>query len=211
MSVAKAICACVDRAKQAQLLAERAAAAAAAAASKSENDATKDDSIPQVSPVVIGADDLLLLFTYLLLRTGVPSLLAELAFLGDFIPDHQRCTMQGYYLATANAAAELLTSEQFQATIAKREGQASTTQAETEVKEEEKENKDENATRSDIVANSSTSTSSSSPTNPLEPLRVMTSPISSEDTENRPITDTPDESSSSSTDAPTVTYSDSIV
>jgi len=60
--------------------------------------------------VVISADDLLLLFSYLLVhsRGSVSNLTAELAFMSDFIPDHQRCTMQGYYLTTQVCCAELL-------------------------------------------------------------------------------------------------------
>ena len=105
--VAKAICACVDEAKQAQAKAQRKAG----------------EGEIQVAPVVIGADDLLLLFTYLLLHSGVPSLWCEFSYLSDFIPDHQRCTMFGYYLATFTAAAELLMSEQFHETMRQREGQ----------------------------------------------------------------------------------------
>lgn len=95
VSVAKAICACVDRAR---------------ATDASSGNASAGPSNSSPSPVVIGADDLLLLFTYLLLRGQLPSLLSELAFLSDFIPDHQRCSMYGYYVATTQAAAELLLS-----------------------------------------------------------------------------------------------------
>lgn len=115
VSVAKAICACVDQAKQAQIKHQQLQQA-------NESELTAGASNTQNSPVVIGADDLLLLFTYLLIHTSVPNLLAELSFLSDFIPEHQRCTMQGYYLATTQAAAELLMSEDFHATIQRREG-----------------------------------------------------------------------------------------
>ena len=123
VSVAKAICACVDQAKvQAQARAQAAEAAAAAASDSPSPAASAASSLP--SPVVIGADDLLLLFAYLLIHSRVENLVAELAFLADFIPEHQRCTMQGYYLATTQAAAELLASDELQQTIAQREAAA---------------------------------------------------------------------------------------
>jgi len=104
VSVAKAICACVDQANQQQQQQQQQRQAA-------EGDKASAAASP-ISPVVIGADDLLLLFVYLLVhsRLGVPALLAELAFLADFIPEHKRCTMEGYYLAVSTAAAELITS-----------------------------------------------------------------------------------------------------
>jgi len=97
VGVAKAICACVDQAKQAQARAAEAGPASSSSSSSS-------------SPVVISADDLLLLFTYLLVhaRRSVPSLAAELSFLADFIPAHDRCRMSGYYLAVTTSAAELI-------------------------------------------------------------------------------------------------------
>jgi hypothetical protein len=51
----------------------------------------------------------------------VRDLPAELAFLADFIPEHQRCTMQGYYLATTQAAAELIASDELKQAIAQKE------------------------------------------------------------------------------------------
>jgi hypothetical protein len=90
VSAAKAICACVDEARIRQ------------------QQAASPTSTP--ARVVIGADDLLLLFSYLLIhsRTRVPSLTAELLFLSDFIPEHQRCTMSGYYLSVTISCRLLL-------------------------------------------------------------------------------------------------------
>ena len=121
VSVAKAICACVDQAKQAQAARQQHASALSPSSSPSAAPA----------PVVIGADDLLLLFAYLLIHARSGALLAELAFLADFIPEHQRCTMQGYYLATTQAAAELLASDELKHSIAQREGAAAAAPATT--------------------------------------------------------------------------------
>lgn len=56
------------------------------------------------------ADDLLILFTRLIMKAKIPHLIAEINFMDDFMLEQKRVTMGGYYLATTRAAAELLLS-----------------------------------------------------------------------------------------------------
>jgi len=97
--VAVKICECVDRDKLEQ---------AAAAGPPSSSQPAK----PKRS-TVIGADDLLLLYTYIVIKSNVPHLCAEINFMDDFLPDHQRCLMKGYYLATMQAVVEFISSDDF--------------------------------------------------------------------------------------------------
>jgi hypothetical protein len=55
-----------------------------------------------------GADDLLILFTYIITYADVPYLLAEMNFMDDYMDDKHRCMMTGYYLATTQASTELI-------------------------------------------------------------------------------------------------------
>jgi hypothetical protein len=48
--------------------------------------------------VYSGADDLLLLFTYIITYADVPHLMAEMNFMDDYMDDKHRCMMTGYYL-----------------------------------------------------------------------------------------------------------------
>ena len=72
--------------------------------------------------VVINADDLLLLFTYLLIantnderdgEAGGACWHAQLALMSDYLTDKQRCMLRGYYLATMQAALELVMTDDF--------------------------------------------------------------------------------------------------
>ena len=65
--------------------------------------------------VVINADDLLLLFAYLLISatassspSTTPRWHAHLSLMSDYTTDKQRCMLRGYYLATMQAALELV-------------------------------------------------------------------------------------------------------
>ncbi len=55
-----------------------------------------------------GADVLLILFAYIIVKARVPSLWAELQVMDDFISEKHRCMVTGYYLATTQAAVELV-------------------------------------------------------------------------------------------------------
>jgi len=60
--------------------------------------------------VVIGADDLLLLFTHILIRSRLPHLHAEIRFMDEYMTEQHRMLMTGYYLATTQAASEMIMS-----------------------------------------------------------------------------------------------------
>ena len=93
------------------------------------------DEVHGGSAVVINADDLLLLFTYLIItltngttaaaadadETGsdgsdgcmVACWHAQLSLMSDYLTDKQRCMLRGYYLATMQAALELVMTDDF--------------------------------------------------------------------------------------------------
>jgi DNA mismatch repair ATPase MutL len=58
--------------------------------------------------IVIGADDLLVLFVSLIVKGRVPSLHAQTQMMHDYTPEQDRFLMPGYYLATTQAAMELM-------------------------------------------------------------------------------------------------------
>jgi hypothetical protein len=64
-------------------------------------------------PVIINADDLLILFCYLLARCRkkLVYLSAQLAMMSDYLNAEQRVTLRGYYLATLQAAVELIQTD----------------------------------------------------------------------------------------------------
>jgi len=56
----------------------------------------------------IGPDDLLSIFSYLLINTHCDSFISQLQFIDDLVADNVRCDVMGYYLATARAATNIL-------------------------------------------------------------------------------------------------------
>jgi len=56
----------------------------------------------------IGPDDLLSIFSYLLINTHCDTFISQLQFTDDFVADNVRCDVMGYYLATARAATNIV-------------------------------------------------------------------------------------------------------
>jgi len=56
----------------------------------------------------IGPDDLLSIFSYLLINTHCDSFISQLQFIDDLVADNVRCDVMGYYLATARAATNIV-------------------------------------------------------------------------------------------------------
>lgn len=61
--------------------------------------------------IIIGADDLLLLFTYLVLKSKNDFLPAEIVFVKDFINEKRLHMVEGYYLATIEAALQIVLND----------------------------------------------------------------------------------------------------
>lgn len=55
-----------------------------------------------------GADDLLSIFAYILISSGLPCAISETAFMDDFLTEASRVTRMGYFLATLQATVELI-------------------------------------------------------------------------------------------------------
>lgn len=56
----------------------------------------------------IGADDLLVLMSFVLVKSQISNVISELAFTEDFMSESTKLSMPGYFLATMQAAVELI-------------------------------------------------------------------------------------------------------
>ncbi len=56
------------------------------------------------------ADDLLSIFSYILIKSRLPHVISEACFIQDFVSDSLKHAMPGYFLATLQAAIELIQS-----------------------------------------------------------------------------------------------------
>lgn len=71
------------------------------------------DNSPFTPPgIVLAADDLLLLFAYLVIKANLTHLWAEVAYIRGFLTTDERDSMAGYYLSTFEAAAEYVMTQE---------------------------------------------------------------------------------------------------
>lgn len=72
---------------------------------------SKGDGDPKCKQLLVGADDILPLFCYILVQSQIGCVSAEMAFMGDFMSDEEKQKKAGFYLTTLQAAASALIAE----------------------------------------------------------------------------------------------------